>query len=123
MTINDILVSVTAMITALGGFEALKFVITNIQGKKKRNLSDESETVNFYKKEFNDLRDDYRRLSDELSRVREQVLEQGKTISSQGQLIAELTSELNTYRCTTKNCPYRNRGDYGTVVNTIKAEN
>ena len=101
--------SIVSVLGAVGGLEFIKFTVRLIQGKNKRKLKDKGDTIDFYKKELDELQDRYKEQEKRLNDLQRQVIELNQQIAKQAATIAELSSQLQIYKCTTLECPYRNK--------------
>lgn len=52
--------SVVSVLGAVGGLEFIKFVAKLVQGKNKRKLKDKGDTIDFYKRELDELQNRYK---------------------------------------------------------------
>lgn len=58
--VTIIVSSVVSVLTAVGGLEFIKFVVKQIQSKGKRKLKDTGDTIDFYKRELDELQNRYK---------------------------------------------------------------
>ena len=52
--------SVVSVLGAVGGLEFIKFMVKLIHGKNRRKLKDTGDTVDFYKRELDELQSRYK---------------------------------------------------------------
>jgi hypothetical protein len=52
--------SIVSVLGAVGGLEFIKFTVKLFQGKNKRRLKDTGDTVDFYKRELDELQSRYK---------------------------------------------------------------
>lgn len=52
--------SVVSVLGAVGGLEFIKFTVKLIHGKNRRKLKDTGDTVDFYKRELDELQNRYK---------------------------------------------------------------
>lgn len=102
--------SIVSVLGAVGGLEFLKFIARLVQGKNKRKLKDKGDTIDFYKRELDELQNRYKEQEQRLNDLQRQVIELNQQIAKQAATIAELSSQLQIYKCITLECPYRNKG-------------
>lgn len=102
--------SVVSVLTAVGGLEFIKFTVRTIQSKNKRKLKDKGDTTDFYKKELDELQERYKEQEQRLNDLQKQVIELNQQIAKQAATIAEMSAQLQIYKCVTLECPYRNKG-------------
>lgn len=102
--------SVVSVLGAVGGLEFIKFVAKLVQGKNKRKLKDKGDTIDFYKRELDELQNRYKEQEQRLNDLQKQVIELNQRIAKQAATIAEMSAQLQIYKCTTLECPYRNKG-------------
>lgn len=130
-TFTVIVSSVVSVLTAVGGLECIKFVVKQIQSKHKRKIKDTGDTVDFYKRELDELQSRYKEQEQRLNDLQKQVIELNQKIANQAATIAEMRAQLQIYKCITLECPYRNKGypqgdkvlmQYGTQPKKPKAK-
>ena len=102
--------SVVSVLGAVGGLEFIKFTVRTIQGRGKRKLKDTGDTIDFYKKELDELQNRYKDQEQRLNDLQRQVVELNQQIAKQAATIAEMSAQLQIYKCITLECPYRNKG-------------
>lgn len=102
--------SIVSVLGAVGGLEFIKFTVRTIQGKSKRKLKDTGDTIDFYKKELDELQNRYKEQEQRLNDLQRQVVELNQQIAKQAATIAEMSAQLQIYKCITLECPYRNKG-------------
>ena len=102
--------SIVSVLGAVGGLEFIKFTVRIIQGKNKRKLKNTGDTIDFYKRELDELQNRYKEQEQRLNDLQRQVIELNQQIAKQAATIAELSSQLQIYKCITLECPYRNKG-------------
>lgn len=105
-----IISSIVSVLGAVGGLEFIKFTVRLIQGKNKRKLKDTGDTIEFYKKELDQLQDRYKDQEQRLNDLQRQVVDLNQQITKQAATIAEMSAQLQIYKCITLECPYRNKG-------------
>ena len=108
--VTIIVSSIVSVLGAVGGLEFIKFVVRLIQGKNKRKLKDKSDTVDFYKRELDEIQNRYKEQEQRLNDLQKQVIELNQQIAKQAATIAEMSAQLQIYKCITLECPYRNKG-------------
>lgn len=111
--------SIVSVLGAVGGLEFIKFTVRLIQGKNKRKLKDKGDTIDFYKRELDELQSRYKEQEQRLNDLQRQVVELNQQIAKQAATIAEMSAQLQIYKCITLECPYRNKGypnDHSAVV-------
>jgi uncharacterized coiled-coil protein SlyX len=102
--------SIVSVLGAVGGLEFIKFTVRLFQGKNKRKLKEKGDTIDFYKRELDELQNRYKEQEQRLNDLQRQVIELNQQIAKQAATIAELSSQLQIYKCITLECPYRNKG-------------
>lgn len=102
--------SIVSVLGAVGGLEFIKFTVRLIQGKHKRKLKDTGDTIDFYKRELDELQSRYKEQEQRLNDLQKQVIELNQQITKQAATIAEMSAQLQIYKCITLECPYRNKG-------------
>ena len=102
--------SIVSVLGAVGGLEFIKFTVRLIQGKHKRKLKDTGDTIDFYKRELDELQSRYKEQEHRLNDLSRQVVELNQQIAKQAATIAEMSAQLQIYKCITLECPYRNKG-------------
>ncbi len=107
MELTTILEILTAVITALGGWEALRYVINLKTNKRKAEA--EADSV-----DFKVLSDAVEFLETQLKQKEERFAEQTNLVRNLNAEVLELTKEngrleleLNRYKCVVKNCGNR----------------
>lgn len=108
--VTIIVSSIVSVLGAVGGLEFIKFVVRLIQGKHKRKLKDTGDTIDFYKRELDELQNRYKEQEQRLNDLQRQVVELNQQIAKQAATIAEMSAQLQIYKCITLECPYRNKG-------------
>lgn len=84
--------SIVSVLGAVGGLEFIKFTVKQIQGKGKRKLKDTGDTIDFYKRELDELQSRYKEQEQRLNDLQKQVIELNQQIAKQATTIAELSS-------------------------------
>ena len=125
---NDLLQLIITLAGTLGGFELVKFLVTNWQNRRHRAAADQTaqvdatdKLVEFYKSELSDLELMYKRrgeetekrinsLADLVDKLKREVSENNKRIDDLSRRNAELESQMKVYKCNNLDCPARNRG-------------
>lgn len=102
--------SVVSVLGAVGGLEFIKFTVKLVQGKHKRKLKDTGDTIDFYKRELDELQSRYKEQEERLNDLQKQVIDLNNQIAKQAATIAEMSAQLQIYKCITLECPYRNKG-------------
>ena len=102
--------SIVSVLGAVGGLEFIKFTVRIIQGKHKRKLKDTGDTIDFYKRELDELQSRYKEQEQRLNDLQRQLMELNQQIAKQAATIAEMSAQLQIYKCITLECPYRNKG-------------
>lgn len=102
--------SIVSVLGAVGGLEFIKFTVRLVQGKNKRKLKDKGDTIDFYKRELDELQSRYKEQEQRLNDLQRQVVELNQQIAKQAATIAEMSAQLQIYKCITLECPYRNKG-------------
>ena len=113
--------SIVSVLGAVGGLEFIKFTVKLFQGKNKRRLKDTGDTVDFYKRELDELQSRYKDQEQRLNDLQKQVIELNQQIAKQAATIAEMSAQLQIYKCITLECPYRNKGfpkEHSTMLHT-----
>lgn len=102
--------SIVSVLGAVGGLEFIKFTVRLIQGKNKRKLKNTGDTIDFYKRELDELQNRYKEQEQRLNDLQRQLVELNQQIAKQAATIAEMSAQLQIYKCITLECPYRNKG-------------
>lgn len=102
--------SIVSVLGAVGGLEFIKFTVKLIQGKNKRKLKDTGDTIDFYKRELDELQSRYKEQEHRLNDLSRQMVDLNQQIAKQAATIAEMSAQLQIYKCVTLECPYRNKG-------------
>lgn len=112
--------SIVSVLGAVGGLEFIKFTVRLFQSKNKRKLKDKGDTIDFYKRELDELQNRYKEQEQRLNDLQRQVIELNQQIAKQAATIAELSSQLQIYKCITLECPYRNKGYPQNEASTVQ---
>ena len=96
--VTIIVSSIVSVLGAVGGLEFIKFVVRLIQGKNKRKLKDKSDTVDFYKRELDEIQNRYKEQEQRLNDLQKQVIELNQQIAKQAATIAEMSAQLQIYK-------------------------
>ena len=77
--------------------------------------------MDFYKRELDELQSRYKDQEQRLNDLQKQVIELNQQIAKQAATIAEMSAQLQIYKCITLECPYRNKGfpkEHSTMLHT-----